>query len=136
MSTRLPETDPMEKAVQAVRDYLEVALQPRFLGLHTEDILCAAESVWNNYEPGSAPPSFEESGVDEASPVFQELVQELDRARRGRFEAARFFVLGLTYDYEQQDVLFSCDLMWPEPPLIHPFRMRVPRDRLAPPDRN
>ena len=136
MSTRRFESDPVSKATLEVSEFLRIALQQRFLDLPTLDILCAAESVWNNYEPGRRPPSFEESGVDAESLVFQELVEELHRARNERFGQAPFFIFALDYEYEAKDILFTCDLMWTGGSSIHPFLLRMSRHSLGPPERN
>jgi hypothetical protein len=128
--------DPLRTAHQRVCDYLRVALQPPYLGLPTDDMLCAAESVWNNYAPGTRPPPFEDSFADASSPVFQALVEALHEARAGRFGDARFVILSLECEYEEHAMVFSCDLMWPEGGGLFPFRLRVSRHVLAPPDRN
>ena len=124
------------QAAKTVRDYLLCALPPRSRGVPLDDVLCAAESIWNNYEPGAPPPSFEETGVDAESPAFRALVQKLHRARSGRFGSARFFIFALDYCYEGLDVLFACDLMWPGEPVSHGFELRVDRAVLSPPEWN
>ena len=136
MRSQCPQDDHCREARRVVCAFLGLALQERFLGLETEDLTLAVEGVWNNYEPGVGPPPFEESTPHAVSSVFRALVEELHLARSGRFASARFFLFALDYEYEEQDMLFTCDLMWPDDSESHPIRLRVSRAGLAPPEWN
>jgi hypothetical protein len=145
MSSYRFESDFLPEAVQVADEYLRLALSERFLSLQTEDILGAAESVWNNYEPGVGPPFVEMSinlyGEEEESSeaeeeLFDALIDELHQVRCERFSEMSFFLLALDYEYEKDDVLFTCDLVWPNGAAVHPFQLRIARQLLAPPEQN
>ncbi len=137
MSSRLPPPDRIERSERAVREFLSIALSPIYAGLDAQDVLCEAESVWDNYELGSDTTLLEE-GLKEGpvSDLWKVLIRELHAARRDRFGEEQFSIFSLWLDREGGECSLSCDLMWPDSNAIHSMRIFLPQDLPAPKDLN
>ena len=137
MSTRLPPPDKIERSERAVREFLSIALSPIYAGLDVEDVLSEAESVWNNYEPGSDTTLLEE-GLTEGpeSDLWKVLIRELHAARRDRFGEEQFCIFSLWLEREGGECSLTCDLMWADSNAIHDMRIFLTQDLPAPKDLN
>ena len=137
MSSRLPLPDRIERAERAVREYFAIALASMYAHLDIEDVLCEAEGVWDNYQPGCDTQVLEE-GLPEGpeSDIWKALIRELHAARCGRFGDERFFLFSVCPHRDGDEHSITCDLMWPDSNHIHAMRIFVTRDLLTPPDLN
>ena len=120
----------VRRAASITIEYALFAFHPENLRWSTEEILEAAESVWNNYEPGTDPAVL----TDEPEKfAFYEALYEL---RHERWGDQTFFIFALDLYLHDATVTFTFDLMWPGESAIHPFEVPVDRARVAPVELN